>query len=136
MKKTSILSIFLVFLASILLVGFFGNKIQIYDEEKEVESIEWVSAEYENNENFKVVKYSKEDKEKNQLKYDAQLFCFVEGNVTITIKCICLPTDATNTNLVFYADYPSSVSNTVLGNGEISLSFTTWTSFKLNVKSS
>ena len=49
MKKSTILLIILIYLASIVVIGFFGMKIKIYDEIKYVKNIEMsVEAENEN----------------------------------------------------------------------------------------
>lgn len=49
MKKSTILLIFLIYLASIVVIGFFGMKIKVYDEIKYVKNIEMsVEAENEN----------------------------------------------------------------------------------------
>ena len=47
MKKSTTLLIFIIYLASIVVIGFFGMKIKVYDEVKYVKSIE-MSVEAEN----------------------------------------------------------------------------------------
>lgn len=51
MKKSTTLLIFIIYLASIVVIGFFGMKIKIYDEIKYVKSIE-MSVEAENKKMF------------------------------------------------------------------------------------
>lgn len=51
MKKTTILLIILIYLASIVVIGFFGMKIKVYDEVKYIKSIE-MSVEAENPDSF------------------------------------------------------------------------------------
>lgn len=124
MKKTSILSIFLVFFAAIIIVGLFGDKIKIYDEEIEVEKIEWISTEYENNSMYTVKKYTKEDKEKDpKIKYDAELIVRVETGLTLNIKFVCLPANATHTDLDFYNEEKTGITRNDLGENTTSLVF-------------
>ena len=49
MKKSVILTLFLVYFASIFIVGFYGAKTRVYDETKKVESIVCVSPFYYTN---------------------------------------------------------------------------------------
>ena len=127
MKKTSILSIFLVFFAAILIIGLFGDKIKIYDEEIEVEKVEWLSNAYENNSIYTVTKYTKEEKEEMNLEIDAELKVKVETGVKLNFKFVCLPENATHTDLDFYIDEKTAESKGIkkidLGNNETSLEF-------------
>ena len=133
MKKTSILSILLVFFAAIIVIGLFGDKIKIYDEEIEVESVEWISTEYENDSKlYTVKKYTLEEKEEKKKQnpdfdFDAELIVKVETGVILNFKFVCLPSNATHTELDFYIDENDASKKGIkridLGNNETSLEF-------------
>lgn len=125
MKKTSIISVFLVFFIAIIIVGMFGDKIKIYDEEVEVEKIEWISTEYENNPAmYTVKKYTEKDKEKDpKITFDASLTVKIETGVTLNIKFICLPTHATHTELEFFNESKNGITRQDLGENTTSITF-------------
>lgn len=66
MKKSTIIIIFIVYLASIILIGFFGMKVKAYDIKKYVKTIE-MSVEAEDEKMFKFENLGIDDTTKNNL---------------------------------------------------------------------
>ena len=109
MNKTSVIAVGLIFLVSILVVGFFGIRYKVNDPEVYVEKIEWNSSQYENDKNFSVKKYTKEEKEENKLSYDAELKHVVFKKLEdyrLNFKFTVLPYNASDT-----LDYSINVTN-------------------------
>ena len=123
MKKTSILSIFLVFFVAVIIIGLFGDKIKVYDEEIEVEKIEWLTTEFENNSIYTLKTYTEEEKEQSNLEFDAELKVKISTGLTINFKFICLPANATHTELAFYNEEKQGITRVDLENNETSLVF-------------
>ena len=48
MKKSSIIAVAIIYLVSIILIGFLGVRMKVYDEVLYVENIVWDYSEYEN----------------------------------------------------------------------------------------
>lgn len=106
MKKTSIIAIALIYLVAVILVGFLGIKLKVYNEVIYAEKIMWDSNELEKQSGFKVEK-NKDVLLSQGLKTDASLKYVVLGfseDITINIKCYCIPENATNTKLDYYFD--------------------------------
>lgn len=139
MKKTSIIAIALIYLVAVILVGFMGIKLKVYDPVIYAEKIVWNSTEFENNKQFKVVKDKEKLAEKN-IKADASLdytvFEFTEA-LTINIKCYCEPLNATNNKLDYYFDNTGLeyVTLKIKDDNTCDLSFDRAAAFTLFVKS-
>ena len=67
MKKSTIIIIFIIYVASIILIGFFGMKVKAYDLQKYVESIE-MSVEAEDEQMFKFESLGKTANKNNYYK--------------------------------------------------------------------
>ena len=108
MKKTSVISIFIVFLLSIVIVGFFGVRMKVYDPIIYVSGITWDSSEFEKDKvSFFVKKYTEEEKEEQSIDFDARLDYYLmgfNGPIELNIKCRPNPENATNPNLNYYFD--------------------------------
>ncbi len=66
MKKSTIIMIFIIYVASIVAIGFFGMKVKIYDEVKYIKRIE-MSVEAERDEMYKFELQQKEDETSNDI---------------------------------------------------------------------
>lgn len=136
MKKTSIFSILIVFIAAVFMVGFLGTKYTA-DEIIEVESISWFSDDLEN-EGYKIVKYTEEEKEELKISHDALLEAPFEKeleSLTIHIICLCKPNNADNKKLDFTFEATKGVSMNVVSDNEADIIFTGPAEISLNVKS-
>ena len=139
MKKTSIIAIALIYLVAIILVGFMGVKMKVYDPVIYAEKIVWNSSEFENNKQFKVEK-DKAKLEADGIYTDAKLeyvvFEFTQP-ITLNIKCYCEPTNATNTLLDYYFDNTGIeyVSLNIKADNTADLTFNKAAAFTLFVKS-
>ena len=93
MKKSVILTILIIYILAIVVVGFIGIALRIYDEKKYVESIECLSEKYVNEPVY--------DQDTNELIADGYIPVKKKDNpdLTVVIKCRALPADATNTKL-------------------------------------
>lgn len=72
MKKSTAIIIFIVYLASIILIGFFGMKVKAYDLQKYVKTIE-MSVEAEDKSMFNFIYVGKDETTKNN-KYELNVF--------------------------------------------------------------
>ena len=139
MKKTSIIAIALIYLVAIILVGFMGVKMKVYDPVIYAEKIVWNSTEFENNKQFKVEK-DKTKLTEEGIDADAKLeyvvFEFAQP-ITLNIKCYCEPTNATNTVLDYYFDNTGleSVSLNIKTDNTADITFNSAAAFTLYVKS-
>ena len=66
MKKSTILMIFVIYVASIIAIGFFGMKVRVYDEVKYISKIE-MSVEAEREEMYKFELQPKKDETSNDV---------------------------------------------------------------------
>ena len=80
MKKSSIIAVAIIYLVSIILIGFLGVRMKVYDEVLYVENIVWDYSEYENKSGYKVIIPTEEEKEKG-VDYDAKLKYAVIGDI-------------------------------------------------------
>ena len=104
MKKSSIIAVGLIYLVSIILVGFFGVRLKVYNPVVYVEKIVWNYSEFENVKGYKVEIPTEEDKMQG-IDYDAKLRYATFGeieNLLINIKCYVEPHNANNTKLNYY----------------------------------
>ena len=92
MKKSTIITILIVYLAAILAVGFFGVKMKVYDEKVYATDIECLS------ENYKPYEESK-DGVNGEIKIDK----YVHG-MRIDLLCRCVPSNVTNSDLEYRYD--------------------------------
>lgn len=67
MKKSTIIIIFIIYVASIILIGFFGMRVKAYDLQKYVKAIE-MSAEAEDKAMFKLESLGKTENKDNHYK--------------------------------------------------------------------
>lgn len=105
MKKSSILAVLLIFLTAVIVVGFFGGRLEVFDPVTYVEKISWNSTEYEQNTKFRVTKYTEEEKKVNNIKHDAELRYGTFGEVkdlTLNFKFQVEPSNSTNDKLSYY----------------------------------
>ena len=93
MKKSVILTILIIYILAIVVVGFIGIALRIYDEKKYVESIECLTENY--------VSGAVEG-----TKCDGYIDVTYKKNTDnlVVIKCRALPADATNTKLKLSVD--------------------------------
>ena len=138
MKKTSIIAIALIYLVAVILVGFMGIKMKVYDPVIYAEKIVWNSTEFENNKQFKVEK-NKETLVSQGVEADAKLeyvtMSFDEP-ITLNIKCYCEPLNATNAKLDYYFDNSgiNYVGLKILDDNTCNLTFEKAAAFTLFVK--
>lgn len=139
MKKTSIIAIAIVYLVAIILVGFFGIRMKVYDPVIYVEKIAWNASEYENNKLFSVSKYTLEEKENNGYLYDASIkyVSYDEvKNLALNFKFSCDPSNATNTKLTYSINTENDkVKIEVKGDNTVDVIFNMGTSVMLTAKS-
>lgn len=83
MKKTTVLLIFIIYVASIVVIGFFGMSVKVYDEIKYVKSIE-MSVEAESSDMFEL-KYNGIDAETKNPEYTLRIY-FTKSATTGTFK--------------------------------------------------
>lgn len=98
MKKSVIIAILIVYIASILAVGFFGIKMKVYDENVYVSSIECLS------DNYKAYDEIKKDGICGEIKVE-----FKEKGMRIDLVCRCNPSNATNQDLEYRFDESNPV---------------------------
>lgn len=126
MKKSSIIAIFLIYLTSIILVGFFGFKMKADNPIIYANKIVWNSSEFENKTGFTIVK-DKEVLEEKGFLVDASLnykTYDLAGGMTINIKCNCEPLEATNPKLEYSLDTQSTkIELNVLSDNTANLTF-------------
>lgn len=93
MKKSVVLTILIIYIIAIVVVGFIGIALKVYDEKKYVERIECINEEYVNEPVY--------DESDGSLIGDGYILIKKKDNpdLTIVIKCRALPADATNTTL-------------------------------------
>ena len=128
MKKTSVISIFIVFLLSIVIVGFFGVRMKVYDPIIYVSGITWDSSEFEKDKvSFFVKKYTEEEKEEQSINFDARLDYYLmgfDGPIKLNIKCRPNPENATNPNLNYYFDNTGKdVQKVILSDNTVDIMF-------------
>lgn len=73
MKKSTIIMIFVIYIASIFAIGFFGMKVKVYDEVKYIEKIE-MSVEAERDEMFEFELLPDRDKTTQNLVYELTIY--------------------------------------------------------------
>ena len=93
MKKSVILTILIIYILAIVVVGFIGIALKVYDEKKYVEEIECISEGYIHG-------------NVEGTKCDGYIEVTYKKNVDnlVVIKCRALPADATNTKLKLSVD--------------------------------
>lgn len=92
MKKSVILTILIIYIIAIVVVGFIGIALKIYDEKKYVESIECSTEGY--------VPESLDGKSDGYIEVQYKK----NTDNLVVIKCRALPADATNTKLKLIVD--------------------------------
>ncbi len=140
MKKSSVIAIGLIFLASIVLVGFFGIRLKIFDPVVYVEKIEWNYSEFNDESKFRVTLYSEEEKLANNYEYDAELkyisYVPIE-DLTFNFKCYGTPLNATNSKLTYKLNINNSkIVLNVKDDNTADITFNMMTSVNLIAKSS
>ena len=106
MKKSVILSIIVIYVASFFIVGFFGERSKVYDQKVKVESIECVMAKSENNIDTSTTE-NPVFKSLGETEHIAYVFerSFSAADVTnglqVTLEFKVLPRTATNTNISY-----------------------------------
>lgn len=92
MKKSVVLTILIIYILAIVVVGFIGIALKVYDEKKYVEEIKCISDNYIDEPVYN---------EKGEVIYDGTIEVKKKTNpdLTVVIKCRALPADATNTKL-------------------------------------
>lgn len=93
MKKSVILMIAIIYIIAIVLVGFLGLKMKVYNEKKYVESIECISEDYVVNEN----KINPDD-------FDGSIKKTYRKGLKIELVCRVLPENADNKKLKYIYD--------------------------------
>ncbi len=118
MKKSVILLILVVYIASMCIVGFFGIKLRVYDEVVKVEKIECVtkSDSIIKTEGNKDLEFLYND----GIEYYAGYF-YTEG-LSVTLAFSVSPDNATNKNIEFIAN--TSSQYTLKDNGDNSVTIT------------
>lgn len=139
MKKSSIIAVAIIYLVSIILVGFLGVRMKIYDEILYVENIVWDYSEYESKSGYKVIIPTEEEKQQG-IDYDAKLKYAVIGdiqNLVIHIKCHVEPLNATTPKLAYYLDVTETtdVHLNVLDDNTANVTFNEGTTCYLTIKS-
>ncbi len=71
MKKSVLITIFIIYVASIIVIGFFGIKLRVYDEVKYIKEIT-ITAEAENEEAFSIKEIGKDETTGNN-KYELKI---------------------------------------------------------------
>lgn len=115
MKKTSVIAVGLIYLVSIILVGFFGVRLKVYNPVIYVEKIVWNYSEFENTKGFKVEIPTEEEKMQG-VDYDAKLKYGTFGEINsflINIKCYVEPMNATDTKLNYYLNISDKFDVTI-----------------------
>ncbi|MBP5177094.1 MAG: hypothetical protein ILP02_00745 [Clostridia bacterium] len=128
MKKSVILAIIVLYVASFFVVGFFGERSRAYDQRVKVEQIECVMAEDKDN-----IDTSKTDNAVYKSLKDNENIAFVfermftvddvENGIQVTLEFKVLPRTATNTTISYTVsksasgDAPQSASDSGNGNG-------------------
>lgn len=102
MKKSVILTILVMYLFAIIIVGFVGVKLKIYDETRYVEKIICTNSKY--------VELSESEKDKLESTgeeiYDGYIFVLYTEGLKVDLKFDVLPENANNKKLNFV--YPQS----------------------------
>ena len=73
MKKSTVLLIFMIYVASIVIIGFFGMRIKIYDEVKYINKIE-ISVEAEKSEMYELTLLPEKDKTTQNDVYNLKIY--------------------------------------------------------------
>ena len=122
MKKSVILSIIVIYVASFFIVGFFGERSKVYDQRVKVTAIECVMAKNENNIDTSTTENSV-FKKLGETENIAYVFerrfsaADVTSGLQVTLEFKVLPRPATNTNISYTlskktdADPSDSASN-------------------------
>ena len=139
MKKSSIIAVGIIYLVSIIIVGFLGVRLKVYDPTIYVEKIVWDYSEFENNNNYKIEIPTEEEKRQG-VDYDAKLRYSQFGkiqNLVINIKCHVEPLNATTPKLEYYLNTNdnSKVKLEELEDNTANIIFNGKTSVYLNIKS-
>ncbi len=130
MKKSVILLILVVYIASLCIVGFFGIKLRIYDEVVKVEKIECVTQsesiiKTEGNPDLAFLF-------NDGIEYYAGYF-YSEG-LSVTLAFSVYPDNATNKNIEFIADASTQYSLRDNGDNSITITFNQKASIVLIVR--
>lgn len=96
MKKSVVLMIGIIYIAAVVLVGFLGLKMRVYDEKKYVTEIVCISEGYTKNED------STND-------YDGYIRTKYVDGLKVEIKCQVLPDDADNKKVDYIYDETSQI---------------------------
>ena len=105
MKKSSIIAVGLIFLIAVIVVGFFGGRLEVFEPTTYVEKIVWNATEYKQNTLFRVTEYTQEEKVENNINYDAELRYATFGEVKdlrLNSKFTVKPENSTNDKLKYY----------------------------------
>ncbi|MBQ4053201.1 MAG: hypothetical protein IJD33_02565, partial [Clostridia bacterium] len=122
MKKTVIIAIGIIYLASILIVNFFGLEMIGFESNQYVSSIEVTGIVVDRDEKTEVRQQQEED---GTVWYR---FLFVEGGEnTVLIEYTVAPDNASNKKLDFVYDYESMDGKVVVSAEENKLEFLTST---------
>ena len=104
MKKSVILIIGIVYIVSIVIVGFFGGKMQVYNPTIYVEDISYTIQ----GEGVRRIELTPEAKLEQGCD-DYYIVPFSGDSTTIGIKCEVIPQNATNASVEFYFNAPKNV---------------------------
>lgn len=100
MKKSVILTIIIIYIASIVIVGFIGMKLKVYNQ---IQYVENITCSSENFISFDSENLSAGDKALKEDGYIGKISTqYVEG-LKIQIKCAPVPLNATNAKLTYDA---------------------------------
>lgn len=129
MKKTVIIAIGIIYLASILIVNFFGLEMIGFESNQYVSSIEVTGIVVDRDEKTEVRQQQEED---GTVWYR---FLFVEGGEnTVLIEYTVAPDNASNKKLDFVYDYESMDGKVVVSAEENKLEFLTSTTIILTLQ--
>ena len=131
MKKSVILSIIVIYVASFFIVGFFGERSKVYDQRVKVTAIECVMAKNENNIDTSatdnpVFKNLGETENISYVFERSFSVADVTNGLQVTLEFKVLPRTATNTNISYTiskktgADPSDSASYSASGQGDLS----------------
>ena len=99
MKKSVILMICVVYIFAIVIVGFLGLAMKVYDENKYVKEIQCINKEYKPNPN----------KKENDGAEDGFINISYEKGLVFNLNCIVKPDDATQKKLEYIGEDDSTI---------------------------
>ncbi len=119
MKKSVIITIMVIYILAIVVVGFIGIRLKVYNEQKYVEKIECISDGYKNYDSTTTTGASK-----IEAGYVGYIRADYQTGLKVEIKCRITPDNATNKKLEYIVDdKPSIYQLTTNSDGTATIEF-------------